>query len=291
MDILIRVVLPLALAFIMFTLGLGLTVADFRRVLERPVAFGIGASCQLILVPLIAFLIAMVLGMTGALAVGLMILALCPGGVTSNLMSKLAKGDVALSVSLTGVVSILSIFTVPVGVAWSVSHFMGEAGPDVSITGLAIAMFFITTLPVALGVGLRHFASDFADRWEPGLAKTAVVLFIIVVIAALTAGWNDFLEQMPVIGAALIALNFSLIVISAILATLAGRSPREVRTIAIEAGVQNGTVGIALGTIVAAGAAGFTPYSMPSAVYGVTMYMVTLPFVFWFRSRNAGETA
>ncbi|NNE52620.1 MAG: bile acid:sodium symporter family protein, partial [Sulfitobacter sp.] len=159
MDILINVLLPISLAIIMLSLGIGLTLADFARVAIRPKAFAIGAVSQVLLLPIAALAITGVFGLVGALGVGVFLLALCPGGVTSNIISKLAKGDVALSVSLTAIISLLSILTVPILAAWAVDHFMGNAAPPVSVTSLALAMFLITTLPVAIGVAIRHFAT------------------------------------------------------------------------------------------------------------------------------------
>lgn len=182
MDILINVVLPLSLAIIMLSLGIGLTLADFTRVAQRPKAFAIGAVAQVILVPLAAYVIARTFGLSGALAAGFMVLSFCPGGVTSNIVSKLAGGDVALSVSLTAIVSLLSIVTVPVLTAWAVVHFMGDAAPDVSVTSLAIAMFLITTLPVTIGVTFRHFATRAADRIEPILSVLATLLFVVIIL-------------------------------------------------------------------------------------------------------------
>ena len=294
MDLLVSVVLPLALAFIMLSLGLGLTLGDFRRVVERPRAFLAGAGAQMVLVPLVALALLTVLPLPPALAVGVMILSFCPGGVTSNLMSKLAGGDVALSVSLTGVVSLLSIFSVPVLVAWSVAAFMGADAPPVDVGGLAIAMFLITTLPVALGVAIRHFAPAFVLRIERAVARAALVFFVIIVVAALAAGWGLFLENLAVLGPVLIALNVMLILLGAGLAKALALEERTVRTVAIEAGVQNSTVGIALGAIVAAGglagdgAGAFSAYSLPAAVYGITMYFVTLPAIAWFRRSDGG---
>lgn len=291
MDILIKVVLPLALAFIMFSLGLGLTVADFKRVVQRPKAFFTGAASQLLVVPLVAFLCTFLFGLTKELAVGLMILSFCPGGVTSNIMAKLARGDVALSVSLTAVISLVSMITVPVLVAWSVSHFMGADAPAVNITSLAISMFLITTLPVLLGVALRHFASGFSVAADPIIAKIATILFIVIVIAALAGNWSLFVEKLAILGPALIVLNIVLISVGFLIAKLLGLSFHSIKTVAIETGIQNSTVGITLGAIVAAGAAvdGFSAYSLPAAVYGITMYLVTLPAIIWFRSKTTSE--
>src|SRR6056297_1530021 len=145
MDILIDVGLPLSLAIIMLSLGVGLEAGDFMRVIRRPRAFRIGAVAQVILLPLAAFAVTAIFALPPEIAVGIMLLSFCPGGVTSNILTKLARGDVALSVSLTAVVSLLSILTVPVLAAFTVRHFMGESAPDVSVAGLALAMFLITT--------------------------------------------------------------------------------------------------------------------------------------------------
>ena len=285
MGILINVVLPLGLALIMFSLGLGLTFDDFARVGRRPKAFLTGAVGQIIIVPLIAFMLVGLFGLTLELAVGFMILSFCPGGVTSNMISKIAKGDVALSVSLTAVVSLLSMVTVPLLVAWSIIHFMGADAPPVTITKLAISMFLITTLPVLLGVALRHFAAGMAQKIEPSVSKLATVLFVIIVAAALASNWNLFVENLPVLGPALIVLNIVLMIVGGGLASLAGLNMAEVKTVAVETGIQNSTVGITLAAIIAAQATGFSAYALPAAVYGITMYFVTLPAVMWLRNR------
>ena len=141
MDILINLGLPLSLAIIMLSLGVGLTFADFGRVLRAPKAFGTGALSQIILLPLVAYVIVRAFGLGPEIAVGFILLSFCPGGVTSNMIARFAKGDVALSVSLTAVISLLSIVTVPILAAWSVVHFMSDAAPDVSVAGLAISVF------------------------------------------------------------------------------------------------------------------------------------------------------
>ena len=285
MDILINVVLPLSLAIIMLSLGVGLSFADFARVASRPKAFAVGAIAQVILLPIVTFGVVSVFGLTGAIAVGFMLLSFCPGGVTSNMITKLAKWDVALSVSLTAVISLLSILTVPFLAAWAVVYFMGDQAPDVSVTSLAIAMFLITTLPVLIGVMVRHFATGFADRIEPILSTIATVLFVIIVLAALAANWDIFVENLATLGPALISMNAVLMIIGIALALGTGLAWGEVKTISIETGVQNATLGITLGTIITGQADGFTAMELPPAVYGITMYLVALPFVIWFRSK------
>ncbi|WP_170422869.1 bile acid:sodium symporter family protein [Ruegeria arenilitoris] len=285
MDLLISVGLPLSLAIIMLSLGVGLEVADFRRVLNRRYPFAIGAVCQVVLLPVVAFITVKLFALPPEIAVGFMILSFCPGGVTSNILSKLAKGDVALSVSLTAVISLLSMVTVPFLAAWSVNHFMGDAAPEVSIAGLAIAMFLITTLPVALGVTLRSFATDFAKRIEPTLSKIATVLFVLIVVAALAGNWQLFVDNLGVMGAGLISLNIALLLIGLGLARVAKLSWQESKTVSIETGIQNSTLGITLAALITATESGFSPLALPSAVYGITMYVVALPFILWFRSR------
>ena len=285
MDILINVVLPLSLAIIMLSLGIGLTIGDFARVAQRPKAFSIGAVSQVILVPVLTYLVVRAFGLSGEIALGFMLLSLCPGGVTSNMISKLARGDVALSVSLTAVISLLSILTVPILSVWAVSHFLGATGPEVSVTSLAFAMFLITTLPVAIGVAIRHFAGRFAQRIEPVLSAIATVLFALIVVAALAGNWTLFVENLGTMGPALITASVLLMLAGFLLAGALGLNMQSRKTISIETGIQNATLGITLAALISGQSEGFSTMALPSAVYGITMYLVALPFVAWFRNR------
>lgn len=280
---LVKIILSLSLAFIMFTLGLGLKVEDFKRVLQKPFSFFIGAVNQVVLLPFVALALAIIFQLPPELAVGFMILSFCPGGVTTNILTKLAKGDVALSVSLTGIVSLISIITVPILVIMSVSYFMGTQGPDVNITSLASAMFLITAVPVGIGVAIRHFSPEFSIRLNPVLSKFAVGLFVIIILGALYKYRNEFIANIPVLGPALVALNIILLALGATLARLTGLTWAETKTIAIETGIQNGTLGITVGALIAGSGEGLSSFAMPSAVYGITMYLVTVPFIFWAR--------
>lgn len=285
MDTLLTVVLPLSLAVIMLSLGIGLTLADFRRVAERPFAFAIGACFQLILVPVTAYLVIRGFGLTGEIAAGVMLLSFCPGGVTSNIVSRLARGDVALSVSLTAVVSLISILTVPFLVGWAVLHFMGSNAPVVSVASLAIAMVLITTLPVVIGMLIKGFVPNFAQRIEPLLVRFAGVLFVLIIVAAVASNWSLFVENLGSLGPALIVLNLVAMSLGLLAASLAGLNWAERKTVAVEVGIQNGTVGIALAPLIV-GASGVIPaIGLPSAVYGVTMYLIALPFVLWLRGK------
>ena len=197
MGLLVEVGLPLALAIIMLSLGLGLTIDDFKRVALRPKAFSIGFVAQVIVVPIVAFVLANLAGLSPELSVGLMILALCPGGVTSNMMSKIANGDVALSVSLTAIVSLILMFTVPFAIALSVDYFMGSDAPPVNITQIALSMFLITAVPVLIGVVIRHFAPKFVASIEGAATGGAFFLFVVIVVAALASNWTLFISQLP----------------------------------------------------------------------------------------------
>jgi BASS family bile acid:Na+ symporter len=280
------VVLPLSLAVIMLSLGVGLTLADFRRVADRGWVFAIGAICQIALIPVVAYIIVIAFGLTGAMAAGVMLLAFCPGGVTSNVVSRLANGDVALSVSLTALISLLSIITVPLLVGWAIGHFMGENAPEFSVTTLAFAMFLITALPVCIGMTIRYFAPNFADKVEPKLLVLSSVLFVLIILAAIASNWALFVENFASLGPALATLNIVTMLAGLGIAAILGLTWSEQKTISIEVGIQNGTLGITLAPIIAGVAGGIPAIGLPSAIYGVIMYMTALPFVLWLRSRN-----
>jgi BASS family bile acid:Na+ symporter len=285
MDILVSVVLPVSLAIIMLSLGIGLTLRDLVRVFERGWVFAIGAICQIVLIPVVAYGVIMAFGLSGEMAAGVMLLAFCPGGVTSNVISRLARGDVALSVSLTALVSLLSILTVPVLVGWAVVHFMGSAAPEISVFALAMQMVLLTTLPVALGMGLRAMAPDLADRIEPRVVAVASVLFALIVLAAIATNWSLVVENFVRIGPALLSLNLATMLAGLGVATVFGFVWRERKTISIEVGIQNGTLGIALAPVIVGSAAEIPAIAIPSALYGVVMYLTAFPFVLWLRGR------
>jgi len=287
MDILVNVVLPLSLAIIMFSLGIGLTLADFKRVAERGWVFAIGAACQIIFLPIMAYLIISLFGITGALAAGVMLIALCPGGVTSNVVTRLAGGDVALSVSLTALISLVSIFTVPVMIGWAVVHFMGADAPDISVTTLAFAMFLLTMLPVILGMVLRYVATPLANRIEPVLIKIASVLFILIILAAIASNWALLVANAGTLGPALMALNLSTMIGGFLIATALGLTLRERKTISIEVGIQNGSLGITLAPLIVGASNGIPTIGLPSAMYGVIMYITAIPFVLWLKGRKS----
>jgi len=285
MDLLLNIGLPLSLAFIMFSLGIGLTLADFSRVLTRPRPVLIGLVAQVILLPIVAYALVLGFGIEGALAVGVMILALSPGGVTTSILTRLAGGDVALSITLTAVVSLLSVLTVPPLVALFTAFFEGANAPEVRITALGATMFAITAVPVLAGLLVRKLKPTRAERLEQPLFRLSSLLFVVIILAALAAGWEIFRAHFATLAPLLVVLNILMLGLGVAIACGFGLSGREQSAIAIEAGVQNGTLGIAVGALIASGA-GLNEYALPSGVYGITMYLVTLPALLVLRRIN-----
>ena len=280
-NLIIDIVLPIALAFIMFSLGLGLTRADFLLVFNEPKAFAIGIFNQMILLPIVGFVVVILSGLEGELAVGLMILACCPGGVTSNILTKLAKGDTALSISYTAVISVISVFSLPLIVGLSMSYFMGEVAPNIDILGLGITMFLLTTLPVLIGMTIRHRAINMAKSIEKGVNIIATILFVIIVIAAVVSEWGTLVENIGTLGPSVIMLNVLMLGIGYQSAKFFNIEP-SATTVSIESGIQNATVGITIGGLILASPdGGLSTLSLPSGMYGVLMYLIITPFIYW----------
>ena len=287
----IDIVLPLSLAFIMFSLGLGLTTSDFGLVFTEPKAFAIGITNQMLVLPIIGFSVATILGLSGEMAVGLMILACCPGGVTSNILTKLAKGDTALSISYTAVVSVVTVISLPLIIGFSMDHFMGEAAPDIDILSLGVTMFMLTALPVTVGMLMRRYSPDRTDKIEPMASKLAAGLFVIIVIAAIVSEFDTLMDNLGTLGPAVIILNVVMLGIGWSSASVFGLNEQRATTVAIESGIQNASVGITVGGLILAPTAGATlsTLSLPSGVYGVLMYLVIAPFLFWRRNSSVQE--
>ena len=282
-NIIIDYVLPLSLAYIMFSLGLGLKVSDFGLILSEPKAFAVGLGNQMVVLPVAGFGIASIFDLSGEMAVGLMILACCPGGVTSNILTKLAGGDTALSISYTAVVSVVSVITLPLIVGLSMDHFMGTASPNIEIFELGVTMFLLTTVPVMIGMLIRRYSEAAADGIEPLIGKIAAVLFIIIVIAAIASEFDTLMENIGTLGPAVVILNILMLGIGWKSAMVLDLENNQATTVSIESGIQNATVGITVGGLVLAPEAGATlsVLSLPSGVYGVLMYFVIAPFLYW----------
>lgn len=282
----VKILLPIILAFIMFSLGLGLKAKDFSRILKFPIAFGAGLLNQIVLLPLIALALAHAFGLSNVFAVGLMILALCPGGVTSNILAKMAGGNAPLSISLTAITSLLSILTVPLILAFSVNYFMGEEAPPVDVTRLGITMFLITAVPVAIGMVLTSKFPNLVDKIAPKVSRTAVGLFVIIIVAALAKNWEVFSSNLGTLGPVAVLLNVLMLLLGLVSAKALRLDKQDATTISIESGVQNGTLAIAVGSIIATvDGEILPPETVPAAVYSITMYVVCVPFVFWRKKR------
>ena len=282
----IDIFLPASLIFIMLTLGLGLELSDFTNLVRKPRSFFVGLTNQILLLPLVTYIIILVFGITKEAAVGMMILACCPGGVTSNIITKLAKGDTALSISYTAFNSILAIVTLPLIVGFSMKSFMGLEAPDINILSLGLTMFFITAVPVGIGLLIREKNKYYADKFEPKASKISTLLFAIIILGALLSEWETFINNFVLLGPAIVLLILTMLIIAYKSSKLFKMSDKQSITVAIESAMQNGTVGITVGNLIINPESGLSILSIPSGVYSILMYLICLPFVFWFLKRT-----
>ena len=283
MSIITDIFLPLALAFIMFALGLGLTGSDFLRVIKQPKDFFVGAISQIILLPIIAFILISIWPISPELALGVMIIAAAPGGVTSNILTSFAKGDVALSVSLTAIISLLCVVTVPFIIVTSLSLLnIDSVTQNISLTSMAISMFLIVTVPVIIGMVFRKFASNVALKFEPVAKKISIVLFVIVLLGAILAEKDNIVSYFADAGLITLILNVVMMIVAFYVAQLLGTGNSQKKSIAIECGLQNGTLAIFVGTTLFGGGA----YVIPAATYSLIMFVTSLIFVFFVRKTN-----
>ncbi|MDN6275902.1 bile acid:sodium symporter family protein [Psychrobacter sp.] len=278
--------LPLALAYIMFTLGTGLKPNDFKVIASHPKAFFIGLINQVLLVPLVALAVVLVMAPPPAIAFGILLISFCPGGVTSNMLSYYAKGNVALSVALTGVVSLLSVVTLPILITMAFDHFMQDQAGSISAVKIGIVMFLLTTLPVTLGMLARYKFTDFMIRRGGILNGLASVFFVLIVIAAIASNWELLQSQLTSMGLELILIIMALFVLSTLISKAFKLSWFDAKTISIETSIQNSTTAITLAPIIMTTTVGLPPIALPAAVYGVLMYIVALPVIALIRNKN-----
>ena len=280
MGIVTDIFLPLALAFIMFSLGLGLSGADFLRVIKQPKDFFVGAFSQIIILPIVALILLIVWPIEPALAVGVMIIAAAPGGATSNILTSFAKGDVALSISLTAIISLLCVFTIPLIVFFSLNFFMEtNTIKDFSLINVARNMFLIVTVPVILGMLFRRFITYIALPFEPIAKKISILLFILVLIGAVISERSNIISYFSQAGAITLTLNVLMMVIAFYIAKFLGSGEEQKRCITIECGLQNGTLAIVAATTIFGGGA----YIIPAATYSLIMFITSLIFVYLVR--------
>lgn len=283
-----QIFLPLSLAFIMFSVGLELTLKDFKRVAVQPRDFLIGAVSQMVLLPLVAFVLLSVWPIAPALAVGVMIIAACPGGVTSNLMTYLARGDTALSVSLTAVISLLAVLTLPVIVGFSIQHFMdGADAPELSIGRMVLGVFVITTAPVIIGMAVNRFAPDFARAFESKARLLASVLFVVIIAGAVYAERNNVVGFFRQAGPLTLTLNLVMMALALALGKAARLGVRQRTAITLECGLQNGTLAI----FVAVTLIGSREMMVPGAIYSLLMFPTAIAYLFHALRARRVETA
>lgn len=280
-DIVTTLLLPGILAFIMFSLGLGLTVEDFVRIVRQPRALLVGVLCHFVLLPLICFLLLKAVGIGGVFAIGFMILAACPTGTTSNLLTYIARGDVALAVSFTAVASVATIFTLPPIVIWSMQHFGGSAQAAVTVpVGLMMGQIFLMLgVPVGLGMLVRARWPQGALRWEPRATRVAAVLFVVIVLGAVAKNWTLLRENFGSLAGFAIGLNLLMLATGFFVAWLSRLSRRQSVTLGIETAVQNATLAIVIASTVLQDDA----LAIPGGLYGVLMYAGGLLFAFGMR--------
>ena len=275
MNPVISTLLPAGLAFIMFALGLRLSVADFRRVFTYPVAVGLGLIAQTVLLPLTAFGLTALFDLAPHTAVGLMILAACPGGVTAAMITELSRGDTCLSITLTACTSLLSFVTVPIIVGFSLQHFLGEAASIDFPIGQAIGgLFLITILPVAASLFFQE-AGWLKPMVVKVIGKLATAVFLVIVVLTFFTEWPSITEHFSTIGPVILLLNVVTMSTGALLGVAGGLPGAGRIALAVECGIQNS----ALGITVAVTLVSVSQLAVPSVIYAFLMNITALVLI------------
>ena len=286
--IITKVLLPAGLAFIMFAMGLTLKVGDFTRLLKHPLPVALGLFVQMLLLPLLAFLLLLLYPMRPEYAVGVMILAACPGGITSNMITHIARGDTALSITLTAITSLAGMVTVPLVVGIGLQWFMPQAytGP-LPAPKMAIGVFLVATLPVVVGMTIHHLAPKAAAAIERVARPLSIGIFALIVIGAFASQWQPMMQNIGEIGPVVIALNVLIMTLGFGLAAKAGLPQPQRVAIAIEGGLQNGALGIFVAATLLSNPAMMTP----SITYALIMNITAAAFIAWLLTRRQTQAA
>ena len=273
---------PIALALIMLGLGLGLTTQDFTRVLRNPKDFLVGFIAQLIILPIVAFLLIKILNTPTEIALGVMIIAAAPGGITSNVLTKFAKGDVALSISLTAIISIISIITVPL-IVFTSANILGIdlVSQEINLTGTALKMAGVVAVPVILGMIIRKFADNFISSKISFIDKITGFLFLIVFIAIWIEERENIFEYLSQAGLVVLILNVVMMLIAYNIAKIFASGTEQKKCIAIECGLQNGTLAVFVATQIS----NEIVYLIPTAAYALIMYVTGFLFIYFLRNK------
>jgi bile acid:Na+ symporter, BASS family len=274
--------LPIAVALIMGSLGLSLTVDDFKRVFTAPRGILIGLANLFFVSPFLAFAVAELYGLEALFAVGLVLLGASPGGATANLMTHLARGDTALSVSMTALSSIAAVVTVPVYLSLAISHFDAGVGDDVGMLGISLRVFMITVVPVAIGMWIRARRTAWSVAKEPAAKKIAVVCLIVVIVGAVAEEWGTVTEHFTELAIAALTLNVLAMACSFAIARLARLDNRQSTAVAMELGIHNGTLAIAVAVLVN------DDLAIPAAIYSAFMFLTAGAFARLMYHRNNG---
>ena len=273
---------PIALALIMLGLGLGLTKQDFTRVIKTPKDFLLGLVSQLIILPIVAFILIKFLGTSPEIALGVMIIAAAPGGITSNILTKFANGDVALSISLTAIISILSIITVPL-IVFNSADLIGISfeSEDINITSTALKMALVVAVPVFIGMIIRNFADNFISSRTSIINKITGFLFLIVFIAIWIEERDDIFNYLAQAGLIVLNLNIVMMAIAYFLAKKFASGIKQVKCISLECGLQNGTLAVFVATEIS----NEVVYMIPTAAYALIMYITGFIFI-WILKKS-----
>jgi BASS family bile acid:Na+ symporter len=275
-DVTTQVLMPIGLMFIMLSLGLGLSCRDFQQVFQQPRAFAVGALCHFVLLPAVALFLVYGFGLSGAMAVGLMIIAASPTGTTSNLMTAYARGDVALAVAFTAFAGAISVISVPIIVGAALRHFLAsDQRIDLSTAQMVGQVALVIGLPVAAGMVLRWRFPAFVGRTEPLLSAIAAGIFLLIFVASIVKHWALFRAHLPTLGPIVVSMNSMMLALGFGLARLAKVETRQAITVAIESSVQNGTLAIVIASTLLKN----ETMVLPGAVYSVVMCINGLLFV------------
>ena len=274
---------PIALALIMLGLGLGLSTRDFLRVINNPKDFTVGIICQLILLPIVAYILLLILRLPVELALGLMIIAAAPGGVTSNVLTKFANGDVALSISLTAVGSLISIFSVPF-IVFSSAKLLGvtDLSSDITMTGIALKMALVVTVPVILGMIIRRFAENIISSNINIVNRITGILFIVVFAAIWIEERENIISYLGQAGLAVLILNIVMMTLAFYIAKGFATGIPQRKCISLECGLQNGTLAVFVATQIFNDVA----YMVPTAAYALIMYITGFIFIYILKNSN-----
>ena len=274
---------PIALAIIMLGLGASLTLSDFSRVIKNPKDFFIGFFCQLFVLPLVAYLLIIILKVPTEMALGVMLIAAAPGGVTSNVLTKFADGDVALSVSLTAFMSLVSIISVPIIVALAIDLFeISYVTKEISMIGISLKMFFVVTVPVIIGMIIRHLTGDLMIRNLKIIQRISIALFLVVFAAIYIEEWNNIVSFLTRAGTIALILNVVMMIVGFYVAKFFASGVAQRRCISLECGLQNGTLAVFVSTQL------FDEmiYIVPTAAYALIMMITSLIFVYIVRKTS-----